>query len=350
MNGLLLTRYEREMLEQEREMARRNNDLDLFLKMNCILAVADGRLQKEVAEMFGVPLRTLEWWIERYRNDGLSALMKGPYPGRQPRLTPDQKKELAQIIEEGPEKAGFGGAWNALIVKSLIKDRFGVTYDASHVRRLLKKLGFSVQLPRRSPSKADEAEQKHWIEEELPEIKEEVQADSGMLGYEDEATFQQSGTITRTWCLRGKGCDVKSYPSRKSIKVLGAVVFEKDPRWHFRFAEKFNADSFLALLDQLVTQYSENKIHLIIDNARYHKSSEVKQWVEKHLEKIKLHSLPKYSPKFNAVEYIWRKIKRLTTHNLYFESVSDLQYELFRTFIRFRANPASLRSTVDGFT
>ena len=39
------------MLEQEREMARRNNDLDLFLKMNCILAVADGRLQKEVAEM-----------------------------------------------------------------------------------------------------------------------------------------------------------------------------------------------------------------------------------------------------------------------------------------------------------
>ncbi len=351
MKGLLLTLYERETLEQQREMARRNGDLDLFLKMNCILAVADGRLQKDVAETLNVPLRTLEWWIERYRNEGLSALVKGPYPGKEPRLNPDQKKELAQIIEEGPENAGFDtGVWTGLIVKSLIKARFGVGYGESQVRRILQKLGFSLQFPRRNPSKADPVQQKHWIEEELPEIKAEVQSDGGVEAHQDEASFQQAGSITRTWCLKGKGCDVKSYPSRKSIKVLGAVVLGKDPKWHFRFAEKFNSDSFLTLLKQMVRHYPGTRIHMITDNVRYHKGSKVKQWLENHIDEIELHFLPKYSPKFNAVEYIWRKIKRLTTHNRYFETPEQLQTELFRRFNRFQGNPASLRSTVDGFT
>ena len=352
MNGLLLTRDERETLEQEREMARRNDHLDLFLKMNCILAVADGRLQIEVADMMGVPLRTLQSWIERYRNDGLSALFKGPYPGKQPRLTPEQKKELAEIIKAGPENAGFDtGVWTGLVVKSLIKTRFGVNYGVSQVRRILKKLGFSLQLPTRSPSKADPAKQEHWIEEEFPEIKEEVQSDAGVMGYQDEASFQQAGSITRTWCPRGEGCDVKSYPTRKSIKVLGAVVLAQDPKWHFRFTEKFNGESFLTLLEQLVRQYSGKKIHLITDNAPYHrKGAKVNQWLEKHASSIKLHFLPAYSPEFNAVEYIWRKIKRLTTHNRYFETPDELHAELFPRFNRFQGNPASLRSTVAGFT
>ena len=199
-------------------------------------------------------------------------------------------------------------------------------------------------------SKEDPIQQEHWIEEELPEIKEEVQSDAGLLGYQDEASFQQAGSITRTWCVRGEGCDVKSYPTRKSIKVLGAVVFAKDPKWHFRFAEKFNGDSFLTLLKQMVRQYPDNRIHLITDNVRYHKGSGVRQWLEEQVDHIKPHFLPKYSPKLNAVEYIWRKIKRLTTHNRYFETLEELHAELFRRFNRFQGNPASLRSTVAGFT
>ena len=202
-----------------------------------------------------------------------------------------------------------------------------------------------IQVQKRTPSNRE-----HWIEEELPEIKEEVQSDAGLLGYQDEASFQQAGSITRTWCVRGEGCDVKSYPTRKSIKVLGAVVFAKDPKWHFRFAEKFNGDSFLTLLKQMVRQYPDNRIHLITDNVRYHKGSGVRQWLEEQVDHIKLHFLPKYSPKLNAVEYIWRKIKRLTTHNRYFETLEELHAELFRRFNRFQGNPASLRSTVAGFT
>jgi hypothetical protein len=78
MKGFMLTRFERVMMEQERNLARRNGNLDLFLKTSCILRVSEGHLQREVADMFGVPLRTLESWLEQYRNSGMSGLIKGP--------------------------------------------------------------------------------------------------------------------------------------------------------------------------------------------------------------------------------------------------------------------------------
>jgi transposase len=340
------------MLEQERELARQNGDLDLFLKTSCILRVSDGHFQKDVAEMFGVPLRTLEWWIELYRTAGVHALVKGPYPGKKPRLTLDQQDKLAQIIEAGPEKAGLDtGVWTATIVKSLVKARFGISYGLSQIRRILRKHRLSVQVPRRDPAKADPEKQKEWTEKDLPEIKEEVRSDAGVLMYEDEASFEQSGTLTHTWCVIGKGCAVKSFPTRKRVKTFGAITIDDPPKWHFRFErEKFNGDSFIDLLDQLIRQYKDQKIHLITDNAPYHKGPKVRQWLEANGDRLKLHFLPKYSPKLNATEYVRRKVKRLTTHNRYFESAKILAGELFRRFNRFQGNPASLRSTIAGFT
>jgi transposase len=223
MKGLLSTRYEHDMLEQERALTRRNGNLDLFLKTSCMLLVSEGRFQKDVADLFKVPFRTLEWWLEQYRTSGMSALIKGPYPGKPSWLSTDQEKELAQIIEAGPEKAGFDtGVWTAGIVKSLITSRFGVSYGLCQVRRILRALCFSVQLPRRVPSEEDPEKQKEWIESDLPEIRKEVRSDGGALLYEDEASFQQSGTLTQPWCVKGKGCEVMSFPTRKSVKAFGA--------------------------------------------------------------------------------------------------------------------------------
>jgi len=351
MKGLLLTRFERDMLEKEREMARSNGDLDLFLKTSCILRVSEGHLQKEVAEMFGVPLRTLEWWIEQYRNSGIRALVKGPYPGRQSRLTPDQKAELARIIEEGPEKAGLEtGVWTATIVKSLVKARFGVSYGARQIRRMLRKLRFSFQLPRRSLAKADPKKQKEWIERDLPEIEKKVQSDNGVLMYEDEASFQQSGSLTHTWCLVGIGCEAKSFPTRKSIKAFGAITIGEYPKWHFRFEkEKFNSDSFIGLLNQLTRQYQDRKIHLVTDNARYHKAPKVREWLKGKENLIELHFLPPYAPKLNAVEYIRKKTKKTITHNRYFPKFQDLKQALTRRFNRFQGNLASMRTAIPHF-
>jgi transposase len=147
--------------------------------------------------------------------------------------------------------------------------------------------------------------------------------------------------------LRGK-----ELPHAQASQSLCAIKIDEEvPKWHFRFEkEKFNGESFIALLRQLTRYYQGKKVHLITDNVPYHKAPNVRKWVETNSDKIKLHFLPKYSPKLNATEYVWRKVKRMTTHNRYFETVEDLAAELFRRFNRFQGNPASLRSTIAGFT
>jgi hypothetical protein len=56
-----------------------------------------------------------------------------------------------------------------------------------------------------------------------------------------------------------------------------------------------------------------------------------------------------YSPKSNAVEYVWKETRRKTTHNRFFKTLSELKQRLFRRFNRFQGNPASLRSVLESF-
>ena len=94
--------------------------------------------------------------------------------------------------------------------------------------------------------------------------------------YQDEVSFKQAGSIFRHWALKGIGCVVKTPPTRKSLKVMGAVTVANDPKFHFRFVNWFNTKTFLSFLDQLISRYKNQKIHLILDNARYHKGPEVR--------------------------------------------------------------------------
>lgn len=73
--------------------------------------------------------------------------------------------------------------------------------------------------------------------------------------------LQQSGTLAQTWARVGIGTTVKSDPVRKSIKVLGAinVSHAERPRWHDRFDEVFNTQTYLRFLKQLVRYYPRQK-------------------------------------------------------------------------------------------
>jgi transposase len=167
--------------------------------------------------------------------------------------------------------------------------------------------------------------------------------------YGDEASFQQSGTVHRSWAPVGKGFYVFSPPVRKSVKVIGAVQIGKTPKWHFRLVDWFNADSFISFLDQLLQDYNGTKIHFITDNSKYHKGPKVREWLKGKESLIELHFIPPYSPKLNAAEYLWKKTKKATTHNRYFAKFDELIEALNRQFARFQRSPASIRTTIPHF-
>jgi transposase len=169
--------------------------------------------------------------------------------------------------------------------------------------------------------------------------------------YEDEAIFQVLGSISRTWAVCGKGCEVLSKPCRESMKVFGALTVQENPRFHFQFVDVFNKETFLSFLKRIVRHYGGIKVHMIVDNVKYHRANKVTEWVEReeNKEKIELHYLPAYSPQFNAQEAVWRITRRKMTHNKFFRNARQLYENLFRQFNRFQGYSGHLRGIVQPF-
>jgi len=66
------------------------------------------------------------------------------------------------------------------------------------------------------------------------------------------------------------------------------------------------------------------QILLILDNASFHKRSDITAKIEKELPNIKLEFLPAYSPDYNLIELVWHSSKEYIAGRL-FETVEELK-------------------------
>ena len=75
--------------------------------------------------------------------------------------------------------------------------------------------------------------------------------------------------------------------------------------------------------------------HFVLDNAKYHYTTMIREFVEKYPEII-LNFLPPYSPELNAIKRVWKIIRKMRTHNRYFPSIGDLVCSLNEQFSTYR--------------
>jgi transposase len=132
-------------------------------RLRAVDLLRDGKSNTEVARLIGVDVSSVKRWKRAAAQGGNNALAAKPNRGRPPRLTPEQKQELAQIVRAGPRAAGFRtNLWTCRRVADVIRERFGVGYHRDHVGRVLHALGFTQQKPQRRASQRDEAAIEAW--------------------------------------------------------------------------------------------------------------------------------------------------------------------------------------------
>jgi transposase len=163
------------------------------------------------------------------------------------------------------------------------------------------------------------------------------------LWFEDECHFQQHGSRCTMW-VPPEDIDpvVLHAPTRKNVGVFGAVC-TADGRLTTGRAEKFNAETFLSFLQQLVRRRRKGrKMVVVLDNARWHRAKLLQPWLKKHRKHLRLDFLPPYSPELNAIERVWKLTRRLRTHNRYFPVLDDLVQTVFDQFESWRGPKETL--------
>jgi transposase len=136
-----------------RKLAKRVKDNNQARRLLSLAAVLDGMNREDAARIGGMDRQTLRDWVHRFNEAGPDGVVDRWSDGPIPRLSTDQKAELAALVEAGPDREVDGVVrWRRIDLKRVIKQRYDVDYQERHVGTLLKQLGFShVSARPRSP-------------------------------------------------------------------------------------------------------------------------------------------------------------------------------------------------------
>lgn len=126
-----------------RKLAARAKDANQGRRLLALAAVCDGMSRADAAKIGGMDRQTLRDWVHRFNAEGPEGLENRSAPGRACWLSAEQMRELAEIVETGPDPETDGMVrWRRIDLKRVIEKRFGVVYAERSISRLLADLGF----------------------------------------------------------------------------------------------------------------------------------------------------------------------------------------------------------------
>lgn len=305
-------------LKQELEKAYGRGDLRAVRRLSVLIMIAGRIALESILSVWNVSQQTVYNWLNDFLVYRWDSLEYQKAPGRPPRLTQSQKRELSKWIEDGPEACGYmSGCWTSVLIQDLIHQKFHVLYTRFYVCELLRNLGFSFQKACFVSDHLDEKARQHWMKKEFPRILKHAKQLDAPVYFGDEASFALWGSLSYTWARKGQQPQVKTTGLRKGYKVFGAIELFSGHLVYQGTEERFQSDSYQSFLLHLLSQVS-GKIILIQDGARYHTSKSTRAFFEQHKDRLIVHQLPSYSPDYNPIEYLWKKVKTKATHNRYF--------------------------------
>ena len=300
----------------EHRLARRANALVLLDKgWNC----------QRVAEALLLDDNTVRTWHRLYEEDGIEGLAGFGHQGSSCRLSAEQRDKLkAWISETLPRSTRQIGAW--------IEREFDVAYQGrSGLIALLHRLGMEHRKPHVIPRKLDEAKQKAFIEV----------YNALLNGLSDDEAVMFADAVHPTHAVRPAGCwapkdtkvAVEQNSGRDRLNIHGAIDLETGKTCMLEMLT-VNAASTVALLSAIERLYPRmRKIHVFLDNAKYHHAKMVQEWLNRPDCRIVLHFIPAYCPHLDPIERLWGLMHKHVTHNRCYAKFNDFCTAIL-TFLR----------------
>jgi len=141
-------------------------------RIHAVLLNNDGLSSGRISSLLKSPRSRVSEWLLNYERYGYEGLLEGYRSGRPSSLSEKERQMLSDIIDSGPVAYGFlSGVWTSPMITRVIEEEFGVKYHPGHVRKVLHRLGFSVQMPKRELGLADPEEQDRWHRRTYPNLK-----------------------------------------------------------------------------------------------------------------------------------------------------------------------------------
>lgn len=269
----------------------------------------------EIGKVVGVHPRTVQYWWQRYQDEGLKAAVDGGQRGHEVgklrTLSGEQEWVIQQLISEKmPDQYKLAFAlWTRGAVKELIRKRFGIEMPIRTVGEYLKRWGFTPQKPLKRAYEQKPELVDAWLKETYPEIAQRAKAEGAEIHWGDETGIRSDCQHGRSYAPAGRTPVQRVPGSRFATNMISTVTNQGKVRFML-YRETMTAPVLIRFLARLVRD-AGRKVFLILDNLKVHHSSKVRAWLENHADRIELFFLPAYAPELNPDEYLNCDLKAL---------------------------------------
>jgi transposase/transcriptional regulator with XRE-family HTH domain len=319
---LVLTDEERAELTR---WARRAKSAQVVaLRARIVLACAEGKANRQVAEELGIWPQTVGKWRRRFLEQRMDGLVDEPRPGRPATISLEQVEDvLVTTLESTPtnathwsrtsmakrsglSKSTIGRIWKDFELKPHLTDAFKLSSDPQFVDKVLDVVGLYHNPPENAVVFCvDEKSQIQALDRSHPVL-------PMMPGMPERRThdYQRNG-VTSLFA---------------AFNIDDGTVISEIRRRHRAVEYK----KFLTAIDKAVPPGLE--IHIVCDNLSTHKTPAIKAWLARH-PRFHVHFTPTGSSWINQVE---RWFSYLTTQLLQrgvYKNVQAVERDI-RTWIK----------------
>ena len=307
------------------EMYRRHPDPAVRRRAHIVLLLADGRSWSLIESVLYCSRRTIDRWKKRFEQGGIEALL-GEQRGRRPVYGPWLATQVViWVTTKFPRDFGFvRSRWTCECLAILVLEFASVRVSRETVRRWLHRENLVWRRPR--PVLRLEDPQREAIFRKLRHLLRHLPPDE-IAVFQDEVDVNTNPKIGSMWMRRGQQAEVETPGNNRKRYLAGSLNWRTG---NLIVTEGFkgegrNSALFVRHLDDLRRRLRcYRKIHVICDNASFHDSRAVREYLVRHGDRIVIHFLPKYAPDLNPIERIWWNLHEEITRNHKCKTMDEL--------------------------
>lgn len=300
---IMLTTEEKQKLEET--VRSRAAPYRAVQRARLILLAAGGMANKAIAKEVRLSRAMVVRRRQRFLESRLEALEDAPRLGKKPRYDGDTQRRILALLDTAPP-AGYS-SWSGSLIARQLGD-----VSPQYVWRVLRQYGIHLQR-RRS-----------WCVSTDPEFTQKAAdivglylnpPEDAIVISVDEKPAIQALERAQGWlrlpdgkALRGFSHEYKRHGTTTLFAAL-EVATGMVKVGHYRRRRR---REFLDFMNQVVAQYPEKELHVILDNLSTHKPKH-DRWLAKH-PTVHLHYTPTHASWLNQIEVwfsiLWRQALR----------------------------------------
>src|SRR5579863_1286426 len=328
MDGSInLSGNERKMLLQA---YRAGHDARAARRAHIVLLLADAWSYREVRAIAFASYDLIRDCLARFHRGGAAAVLADSSSQSPPRWW---QRIGAWLTNCTPQDFGYlRTRWSCAMLAEVLAWETGVRRSAETIRRALRQLRWVWRRPRPVVGPTD-AEYDCKLRQ-IRELLATLPADETAV-FQDEVDVHLNPKIGSCWMRRGEQAEVTTPGNNEKQHVAGSLHWRTGALLVSPPARHRNSRLFVCHLEHLRRHLrGYRKLHVICDNAAFHRSREVQQCLARWSHRITVHFLPKYSPQTNPIERVWWHFHETITRNHRCKTLSELMaraYQWFRT-------------------